>query len=146
MEQPTVALSLTVKDSSKALSFYADAFGAEELFRLASPDGGIGHAQFMIGNTMIYISDEAPEWHAYAMPEGATASCLFAIAAEDCDESFGRAVKAGAKVLREPADQFWGTRSCIIKDPFGYRWSLVQQIEELSPEEIFKRAQELYSS
>lgn len=143
---PTVAFSLTVKDSSNALQFYADAFGAEEVFRMPSPEGGVAHAEFMIGNTRIYMSDEYAEYHAFAMPEGTTAACLFSIMIEDCDKAYNRAIRAGAKSLTEPTDQFWGTRSAVIKDPFGYRWSLNQIVEELSPEEIEKRAQALYSS
>ena len=127
MEQtidPTVSFSLTVKDSSSALSFFSKAFGAEELFRLPNPAGGVAHAEFKIGNTRIYISDEAPEWHAYAMPEGAQSSCLFSIMTDDCDRSFHRAIEAGAESLTEPTDLFWGTRSALIKDPFGYRWAV----------------------
>ncbi len=81
------------------------------------------------GNTHIYISDEAPDWHAAAMPEGATASCLFSINIEDCDAAYKQATTAGAESLSEPEDQFWGSRSAMIKDPFGYRWSLNQKIE-----------------
>jgi len=143
--EPTVAFSLTVKDTARALAFYAAAFGAQELFRMPSPDGGVAHAEFMIGNTHIYISDEAPDWHAYAMPEGATASCLFSINIEDCDTAYKQATAAGAVSLNEPEDQFWGARSAMIKDPFGYRWSLIQKIEEVSPEELVKRAQALFS-
>ena len=74
--EPTVALSLTVKDTAAALGFYSKAFNAKELFRLPTPDGGIAHALFMVGNTSINISDESPDWHAYAMPEKSVASCL----------------------------------------------------------------------
>ncbi len=144
--EPTVSLSLTVKDSSKALDFYSNAFGAEELFRLPDPAGGVAHAEFMLGNTRIYISDEAPEWHALAMADGAQASCLFSIMTEDCDRSFKRAIEAGAISLTEPTDLFWGTRSALIKDPFGYRWAFNQKIEDVSPEEIARRAQEYFSS
>lgn len=144
--EPTVSFSLTVKDASSALNFYSEALGAEELFRMPTPEGGVAHAEFMIGNTRIYISDEAADWHAFAMPEGATASCLFAIKTEDCDESYNQAIKAGAESLGEPMNTFWGTRSAMIKDPFGYRWSFSQRIEDVSPEEIARRAQELFSS
>ena len=144
--EPTVSLSLTVKDASRALSFYSEALGAEEQLRMPSPEGGVAHAEFMVGNTRIYISDEAAEWHAFAMPEGAMASCLFSIMTEDCDTSYNRAIKAGAKSLSEPMDQFWGARSALIKDPFGYRWSLIQKIEEVSPEELERRAQAHFSS
>lgn len=139
--EPTVSLSLTVKDSTKALKFYGDALGAEEMFRMPLPDGGIAHAEFALGNTRIYISDEADEWQAYAMPEGAMASCLFAIMTDDCDAAYQRAIKAGAQSLSEPEDRFWGTRSALVKDPFGYRWSFNQVIEEISPEELARRAE-----
>jgi PhnB protein len=142
--EPTVLLSLTVKDAAKALEFYSNALGATEVFRMPTPDGGVGHAEFTIRNTHIYISDEAPDWHAYAMPEGSMASCLFAITVDDCDQSYEQAVKAGADALSPPQDQFWGVRSAIIKDPFGYRWSFGQRIEDVSPEEVAKRAQELF--
>ena len=100
----------------------------------------------MVGNTRIYISDEAAEWHAFAMPEGATASCLFSIMTEDCEKSYRRAIMAGAESLGEPTNQFWGTRSAPIKDPFGYRWSFIQEIEDVSPKELERRAQEFFSS
>jgi PhnB protein len=144
-EAPTVSLSLTVKDAAKALDFYAEAFGAVEIFRMPIPDGGVAHAEFMIGNTRIYISDESEAWHAFAMPEGTTAACLFSIVTEDCDRAYNQAIRAGAESLREPENQFWGMRSAIVKDPFGYRWSFSQMIEEVSPEELAKRAQELFS-
>jgi PhnB protein len=141
---PSVALSLTVKDTSAALEFYSKALGAKEVFRMPTPDGGIAHAEFTIGNTHIYISDEAPDWHAHAMPEGAMASCLFSIAIDDCDQSYNHALKAGAESLSPPRDQFWGVRSAVIKDPFGYRWSFGQRIEDVSPQELAKRAQEFF--
>ena len=144
--EPTVSFSLTVKDGSRALNFYSEAFGAEELFRMPTPEGGIAHAEFMIGNSRIYISDEFEEWHALAMPEGATASCLLSIMTEDCDKSCNRAVKAGAELLSAPQDYFWGTRTAIIKDPFGYRWAFNQKIEDVSPEELARRAQAFFSS
>lgn len=143
--RPTVSLSLTVKDAAAALRFYTDALGAEEVFRMPAPDGQVVHAEFKIGDTNIYISDEAPDWHAYAMPAGGTASCLFAIRVDDCDAAFQRAVEAGAEALSQPQDQFWGVRSAIIKDPFGYRWSFGQEVEAVPPEELMKRAQAYFN-
>ncbi|MDJ0783452.1 MAG: VOC family protein [Desulfosarcinaceae bacterium] len=138
---PTVSFSLTVKDTVKALEFYKNAFGAKEEFRMPTPDGGTAHGEFSIGNTHIYISDEAPEWHAFAMSGDAVASCLFSIMVENCDQAFERAVSAGADALSPPEDQFWGMRSAIVKDPFGYRWSFGQMVEEVPPDELMKRAQ-----
>ena len=144
--EPTVSFSLTVKDASRALSFYSEALGAVELFRIPTPEGGVAHAEFMIGNTRIYISDEAAEWHAFAMPKGVSASCLFSIMTDDCERSHNRAIQAGAESLSEPMNHFWGTRSALIKDPFGYRWSFNQKIEDVSSEELERRAQEFFSS
>ena len=142
---PTVEFSLTVKDASSALDFYYRAFGAEELYRMPTPDGGVAHGEFMIGNTKIYISDECADWHASAMPEGASASCLFAIQTENCDDSFKRAVEAGGKPLNQPETYFWGSRSGMVLDPFGYRWSLSEVVEEISDEEMERRTKELFS-
>ena len=145
-DMPTVSFSLTVKKGSEALAFYEKAFGAETLFRMDAPGGGLGHGEFKIGDTHIYISDESPDWHATAMPDGGTASCLFAIMTDDCDPSYQRALDAGATGLSEPKDQFWGSRSAIVKDPFGYRWSFGQMIEEVSTEELERRAKKLFSA
>lgn len=139
--EPTVAISLTVKRAADALDFYVKAFGAVELFRMPTPDGGVAHAEFMLDNTPMCISDESPCWHAAAMPEGVSASCLFSIATDDCDQSFARAVAAGGAPLLAPEDQFWGKRTAMVRDPFGYRWSFRQHLEDVSPEEMKKRAE-----
>jgi len=144
VNEPTVAVSLTVKNAAEALDFYTKAFGAKELFRMPTPDGNVAHAEFMIGNTQIYISCEDPQWHAFAMAEGAVASSLLAIATDSCDESFQKAKEAGGEGLSDPEDQFWGMRTAIVKDPYGYRWSFRELVEEVSPEEMMKRAQKLF--
>ena len=143
---PTVSLSLTTRDAGAALEFYSEALGAEELYRLAAPDGSVAHAEFAIGDTRIFISGESEEWGAYAMPEGATASCLFAIETENCDAAHERALQAGATAVSAPEDQFWGMRSSVVRDPFGYRWSFGQRIEDLTPEEIAERAAKAFAS
>jgi len=122
--EPTVAVSLTVKNVADALDFYTKAFNANELFRMPDPNGDIVHAEFMIGDTKIFISNEAPEWYAVAMPEGAMSSSLLG---------------------KGPADNFWGFRNAILKDPYGYRWSLREIIEEVSPEEMQIRAEKFFS-
>jgi len=140
----TFAVSLTVKNTADALDFYTRAFGAEELFRMPTPDGGIGHAEFQIGNDKMFISDESPEWHAYAMKDGEMASSLLVIAKENCDEAYKQAIEAGAESLNEPALQIWGVRTAMVKDPYGYRWVLRQVVEEVSNEEMMARAEKLF--
>jgi PhnB protein len=139
--EPTVSFSLTCKSAADALDFYTRAFGAMELFRLSPAPGIVPHAEFMIGSTHINISDEAPTSHAYAIPEGGLAPCVFTIQVEDCDKAFERALATGGSPLSPSRDQFWGKRTALIRDPFGYRWSFSQHIEDVSPDELLKRAQ-----
>ncbi|MDB4673304.1 VOC family protein [Verrucomicrobiales bacterium] len=141
---PQVTVSLTVKKSAEALAFYTEAFGAKELHRLTTDTGEVAHAEFAIGETTICISDETDEWFASALPDGAMAPMLFSITTEDCDASFNQAIAAGARALSPPEDQFWGARSAIVADPFGYRWSFTQITEEMTPEEIAARGKELF--
>lgn len=140
---PTVCFSLTVRDGAAALDFYQRAFGANETFRLPGPEGGVAHAEFSIGNTRIFLSEEHTDWQAFPLPEGAQAPCLFSILTHDCDASYARAIEAEASPIREPADEFWGMRSAVLRDPEGYRWSFGQVIEALSPEEVSRRAETL---
>ena len=97
---PTVSLSITVKDGNAAIEFYKEALGAEVVLLMRDPGGGVAHSEMMIGTSKVYLSDESPEWHAKAMPEGMQAPCLFSVATEDCDAAFKRAVEAGGKPLR----------------------------------------------
>jgi len=144
-DQPTsVKLSLTVRNVADALDFYHRAFGAEKLYHLDGPNGEISHAEFKIGETEIFISDEFPEWEALAMPEGGRSSCLFCLNIKDCDADTTKAEAAGGEVLSAPQDYFWGMRCSIVLDPFGYRWTLGQVTEELSPEEVARRSKEAY--
>ena len=141
----SVSFSLTVKNAAEALEFYKSAFGAEEVYRITAPNGEVVHSEFKIGETLIFMSGESPEWHAYAMAPEQTASCLFSIAVEVCDNAYARAVSAGGEELLKPEDQFWGMRTSMIRDPYGYRWSLSQFIEEVSEEEMKKRMEAVFS-
>jgi len=141
---PPVSVSLTVKDGNAALDFYEKAFGAKILCRMASPSGGLGHGEFEIGATRIYISDPCSDWHAKALPEEAMAPCVLSIPVENCDTAFKKAIAAGGKSLMEPENRFWGIRTGMILDPFGYRWSLGQFLEEVSYEEMERRAKEIF--
>lgn len=131
----SVTPSLTVKDAKAAIEFYAKAFGAVENFILPDPkSGGISHAEFNIGNCAIMISDEYPEAGALAPQVGKGG--LFIIYVKDVEAAFKQAVEAGAAVLFEPTDQFWGDRTARVADPFGYRWTLAQKVRDMSPEEL----------
>lgn len=144
--EPTVSFSLTCKSADAALDFYTRALGAVELYRISPAPGAVAHAEFMIGTTRINISDEFAPGHAFAIPEGGLAPCVFSIQVEDCDQAFARALAAGGSPLTPSRDQFWGKRTAMIRDPFGYRWGFNQHIEDVSPEELQKRAQACMSA
>jgi PhnB protein len=143
----TVTPSMNFTDTAVAIEFYIKAFGAVERFRLEAPGGGIMHAEIVIGSSTIMMSDEVVEYGApSAKTAGASPTLLNILVENDIDGAFQRAVDAGAEVLTPPTDYFWGHRTANIKDPFGYRWSLTQEVEQVSPEEINRRATEAFGN
>jgi PhnB protein len=135
---------LIVDGAARALEFYKQAFGATELSRIGSPGGKVGHAEIQIGDSRIMLADEYPEWDArgpQAIGGTPVGLCLYV---EDCDAVFNRAVSLGAKVLKPMQDQFYGDRSGTFADPFGHKWTIATHQEDVSPEEIQKRAAALF--
>ena len=131
---------LIVRDAARAIEFYKKAFGAKELMRMADPSGKIGHAEIKIGDSPIMLADEVPGM-GYRSPEslgGSPVSILLYV--EDVDAVFNQAVAAGAKVQRPVADQFYGDRTGGVTDPFGHVWYVATHMEDVSPEEMRKRA------
>ena len=134
---------LRIRDASAAIDFYKQAFGAEEVFRLAEPDGRIAHAEMMFGPTKVMLSGEYPE-RGIQSPQafGGTGSSVH-LHVEDVDAMTKQAADAGATVLMEPTDQFHGERVSKLLDPFGHDWILGQQIEQVSQEEAQRRFAEM---
>jgi uncharacterized glyoxalase superfamily protein PhnB len=134
---------LRVKNAANAIEFYEAAFGAKEKYRLTEPSGRIGHAELDFDGTTVMLSEEFPE-HGITGPEtvgGTTVSLHLHV--ENADEMIARAVEAGAKVLREPKDQFYGERSGTVRDPFGHEWLVGHSIEDVAPSEMQRRYDEL---
>ena len=132
---------LIMSDAARAIDFYKRAFGATELHRYDAPGGKIGHAEVKVGDSVIMLADEYPDM-GYRSPRaigGTPVSIMLYI--EDVDTWFKRAVDAGAKELRPVVDQFYGDRSGTLEDPFGHVWTLATHKEDLSHEEMMKRAQ-----
>jgi PhnB protein len=131
---------LIVKGAARAIEFYKKAFGATELMRMTQPDGRIGHAEIKIGDSPIMLADEFPEMGSRS-PEslgGSPVSVLLYV--QDVDAVFKQAVAAGAKVTRPVKDQFYGDRSGGVTDPFGHQWYVATHKEDVSPEEMHRRA------
>lgn len=142
----TVNAYLIVDDAARAIDFYTAAFGAKELFRLEvpRPDGieRVGHAEIRIGDTNLMLCDEWPDMGALGPNRRGGATSSFVIYGPDADAAFERAVQAGAKVVKQVADQFWGDRMGTVADPFGHQWTLGTHIEDVAPEDLTLRMKE----
>ncbi len=127
----TVTPYLTVRDAAAAIEFYKKALGAEEIMRMPTPDGKIGHAELKIGDSI----NKSPQ------TLGGSTGGLY-LYVEDVDKAFKRATDAGATVKMPVTDMFWGDRYGQVTDPFGHLWSLSTHVEDVSPEEMEKRSKE----
>jgi PhnB protein len=139
-DYPQVIPYLCVDGATAAIEFYGRVFGATERMRMPAPDGKIGHAELDIGRGVIMLSDEYPEMGARSPKAIGGSPITIMVYVEDVDSVFNRAVDAGATVLRPVQDEFYGDRSGQFEDPFGHRWSVHTHIEDVSPEEMAKRA------
>jgi PhnB protein len=135
-ERHTVTAYIGVKDAPRAIEFYKKAFGAVENYRLTEPGGRIGHAEITIGNTVIMISDEYPDFGALSPQTLGGSPVKFHLAVENADVAVKRAVDAGASLLRPVEDQFYGERSGLVVDPFGYGWFIGHHVKDVSPQEM----------
>jgi len=131
---------LRVRDTAAAIAFYTQAFGAKELFRLTEPSGRIGHAELELGPSVLMLSDAFPEYGIEAPPiGGATSYASVHLHVDNADAVLEQAVSAGATMLMAPTDQFYGERSCKLRDPFGHEWLIGHSIEQLTPDEMQRR-------
>jgi PhnB protein len=136
----TLQIYLAVEDASKAIDFYKEAFGAEETIRMPGPDGKVAHAELQIGDSKLMLSDPFPQSNVRPPTErgGPTASIFMYV--DDVDATFEQAQRAGATVVSELEDMFWGDRFGTVADPFGQVWAMATHKEDLSEEEIAERS------
>ena len=130
---------LRVKGAPAAIDFYQQVFGASERFRLTEPSGKIGHIELDLGNIMLMISEEYPEYGCLGPQAPGSTGMAIHLHVDNADELAARAVAAGATMVRELTDEFYGERSCTIRDPFGHEWMLGHEIEKVSYEEMQRR-------
>jgi PhnB protein len=131
---------LIVKGAADAIDFYKKIYGATEIMRMPGPDGKIGHAELKIGDSVIMLADENLEMgHKSPRSVGGSPVSLV-LYVQDVDRTVKNAVEAGSKLVRPVADQFYGDRTGGLVDPFGHEWYLATHIEDVSPEEMKKRA------
>ena len=129
---------LIFDNAEGAINFYTKAFGAKELFRMPMGDR-IGHAELQIGNSRIMLADENPKVDAYSPKHYKGSPISLMIYVDDVDSFSQKAVAAGASIVRPVKTQFYGDRSGVFLDPYGYKWSIATHVEDVAPEEMDKR-------
>lgn len=135
----SVTAHLVAGDATAAIAFYARAFGARELYRLVEPSGKVGHAELQVGSSRIMICDEYPDFGARSAAAIGGSPVKLLLYVDDADAVMRQAVAAGATELRPVKTQFYGDRTGMVVDPFGFTWSIATPVEAVSPEEMQRR-------
>jgi PhnB protein len=141
-ERPTprvvpLAPHLTIAGAGKAIEFYERAFGATAGYVQKAPDGRVMHADLELPNGgVFFLNDDFPEHGGSRAPGAAPSPVTIHVERDDIDAVWSKAVAAGAIVEMPLADQFWGARYGVLRDPFGHRWSLGKQIKQPSRAEL----------
>ena len=136
----SITPSIVCKNAAQAIEFYKEVFQAKEKMRMTGPGGSIGHAELVIGDSPLMLSDEFPGMASAPGPNPTNSYYLF-LYTENVDALYDRAVKAGCKVEMPLQNQFWGDRYGKVRDPYGHQWGLAQHVEDVSPEEMKKRSE-----
>lgn len=140
----TITPHLHLRDAARAIEFYKQAFGAQVLGVHNTPDGKIMHAALRIGDSILMMADEFPEFRSLSPQSLKGTPVILHIYTEDVDKLFNRAVSAGAKVTMPVGDQFWGDRYGQLEDPFGHKWSIATHKENPSQEEMRQRSEAIF--
>jgi PhnB protein len=136
---------IVVQGADVAAAFYRDAFGAEEVERIPTPDGRLMSLQLRLGGALLHLADEFPEMDVLAPPSIGGTAVILALEVADAEAAFAQAIAAGAKARQPLADMFWGDRHGQLDDPFGHRWNLSQHLRDVPHDEVVAAAAELFS-
>jgi PhnB protein len=137
---PRVTAYLIVEGADAAIDFYKSVLGAAERVRMGGPDGRVGHAELQFGDSVVMLADAYPEMDSRDPVAIGGTPVSMTIYVEDVDKTFAEALNAGARELQPLEDKFYGDRAGQFEDPFGHRWTVMSHVEDVSPEEMQKRA------
>lgn len=134
----TVTPHLVCAGAASAIEFYKKAFGAVELHRIPGPDGKLMHAAIRIGDSVVMLVDENPQWGAKGPKTLNGSPVTIHLYVENADAVYDQAIVAGASGTMPVADTFWGDRYGMVVDPFGHNWSIATHVRDVSPEEMME--------
>ena len=138
-----VTPSLAFRGAHEAIVWYKNIFGAEEKTRMDGPDKKVMHAELTIGDSMIFVSEENPEYKNKSAKSTNGNSISLHVYVQDVDETLKKAVQNGATLTMPAADQFYGDRCGSIEDPFGYTWVLATHVKDVSEKEMNQKMAEM---
>ncbi len=141
----TVTPHLVCAGAADAIEFYKKAFDAVEMGRMAGPQGKLLHGAIRIGDSMIMLADEFPDWGSFGPKSLKGSPVTIHLYVEDVDAFVARAAAAGAKITMPLQDMFWGDRYCKLEDPFGHQWSVGTHVRDVSPDEMQQAVQKASS-
>lgn len=141
---PRVIPYLCVDGAAAAIDFLVEVFDATERMRVPMPDGQIGHAEVAIGEGVIMLSDEYPEMGVVGPKTIGGTALTVMVYVEDSDATFAKAIAAGATVERPVETHFYGDRGGMFIDPFGHRWNVSTNVEDVPPDELARRSAEMF--
>lgn len=141
----SVTPMLVCAGAADAIAFYKKAFNAVEISRMAGPGGKLMHAAVRIGDSVVMLTDEFPDFGSFGPKSLKGSSVVIHLYVENVDEFVASAEAAGAKITMPVADMFWGDRYGQLEDPFGHRWSVGTHVRDVSPEEARQAMQKMSS-
>jgi PhnB protein len=140
----SITAHIVVQGANRAAAFYRDAFGAEEVERIPTPDGRLMSLQLRIGDAALHIADEFPEMGVLGPTSIGGTPVVLALDVADADAVFAQALAAGATARQPVADMFWGDRHGQLQDPFGHRWNVSQHVRDVPHDEVVAAAAQLF--
>lgn len=141
----TITPAIVVRNADQAIEFYKKAFGAKELSRMLGPDKKVAHAELKIGDSILMLSDEFPGAPCESPQKLGGTTATLHLYVQDVDSAFKQAITAGGKENMPVQDMFWGDRYGRVLDPFGHIWGILTHKEDVSPQEMEKRAQAAFA-
>ena len=136
---------LVVQGAERAGAFYREAFGAEEIARIPTPDGRLMSLQLRIGGVPVHVADEFPELGILGPPSIGGTPVVLSLETDDARPVFAQAVAAGAQVRTPLQEMFWGDLHGQLEDPFGHRWNVSQHLRDVPQEQVVAAAAELFA-
>jgi PhnB protein len=137
-----VSPALAFENATQAIEWYKEVFEATQKMIFNEPSGKVAHAEVQIGDSVIFLADEYPQYNATPKTRGGN-SINLCIYVKDVDATMKKAEEKGARVIMPAEDQFYGDRSGRFEDPFGYIWVVATPVKKVSEEEMKKMMDEM---